>query len=167
MHFLYLTFRQTKGIKMHLAGIQIITRTECAQILLKMATATNKTTATAQKLTATQRTARTIKVLTAKEERTAHESVLLANAQYKTEAKTLGFVYGTLKREYFSEERTPLAIAVREVVGEAFPTRTAFKKGYKAQSFHVWGGLQTLKRLNPVNKVKARIARQNKAEAKK
>jgi len=152
---------------MHIAGIQIITRTECAQILLKMATATNKTTATAQKLTATQRTARTIKVLTAKEERTAHESVLLANAQYKAEAKTLGFVYATLKREYFSEERTPLAIAVREVVGEAFPTRSAFKKEYKAQSFHVWGGLQTLKRLNPVNKVKARIARQNKAEAKK
>ena len=133
---------------------------------IKMKKATTAT-ATAQKLTATQRTARTIKVLTAKEERTAHESVLLANAQYKTEAKTLGFVYGTLKREYFSEERTPLAIAVREVVGDSFPTRAAFKKGYKAQSFHVWGGLQTLKRLNPVNKVKARIARQNKAEAKK
>lgn len=119
------------------------------------------------KLTATQRTANTIKNLSTKEGRTAHEGVLLANALYKTEAKTLGFVYATLKREYFSEDNTPLAIAVREVVGKSFPTKAAFKKGYKAQTFHVWGGLQTLKRLNPVNKVKAKIARQNKATARK
>lgn len=124
-------------------------------------------TTTANKLTPTQRTAKTIKTLGTKEGRTAHEGVLLANALYKTEAKTLGFIYATLKREYFSEENTPLAIAVREVVGKEFPTRTAFKKGYKAQTFHVWGGLHTLKRLNPVNKVKAKIARQNKATAKK
>ena len=119
------------------------------------------------KLTPTQRTAKTIKDLSAKNERTAHEGVLLANALYKTESKTLGFVYSTLKREYFNEENTELANVVREIVGKDFPTRTAFKKEYKAQTFHVWGGLQTLKRLNPVNKVKARIERQNKAEAKK
>ena len=127
--------------------------------------ATNKTTA--NKLTPTQRTAKTIKNLSTKEGRTAHEGVLLANALYKTEVKTLGFVYSTLKREYFSEENTALALAVREVVGKEFPTKAAFKKGYKAQTFHVWGGLQTLKRLNPVNKVKAKIARQNKATARK
>lgn len=128
----------------------------------------NKTTQkTAVKLTATQRTAKTIKDLSTKSERTAHEGVLLANALYKTEAKTLGFVYATLKREYFNEENTDLANAVREIVGKDFPTRTAFKKEYKAQTFHIWGGLQTLKRLNPVNKVKAKIERQNKAVAKK
>ena len=131
-----------------------------------MKTAKAKNT-TAVKLTATQRTAKTIKELSAKTERTAHEGVLLANALYKTEAKTLGFVYSTLKREYFNEENTELANAVREIVGKAFPTRTAFKKEYKAQTFHIWGGLQTLKRLNPVNKVKAKIERQNKAVAKK
>lgn len=129
--------------------------------------ATATTTATANKLTATQRTAQTIKQLSAKNERTAHEGVLLANALYKTESKTLGFVYSTLKREYFNEENTHLSLVVREIVGDTFPTRTAFKKEYKAQTFHIWGGLQTLKRLNPVNKVKARIERQNKAEAKK
>lgn len=132
-----------------------------------MKTSNNKSTATANKVTATQRTANTIKKLSTKEGRTAHESVLLANAQYKTEVKTLGFVYGTLKREYFSEDNTALSLAVREVVGKEFPTRAAFKKEYKAQSFHVWGGLQAVKRLNPVNKVAERVARQNKAEAKK
>lgn len=123
--------------------------------------------ANAVKLTPTQRTAKTIKELSAKSERTAHEGVLLANALYKTEAKTLGFVYSTLKREFFNEENTDLANAVREIVGKDFPTRTAFKREYKAQTFHIWGGLQTLKRLNPVNKIKARIERQNKAVAKK
>ena len=132
-----------------------------------MKTSNNKSTATANKVTPTQRTANTIKKLSTKEGRTAHEAVLLANAQYKTEVKTLGFVYGTLKREYFSEDNTALSLAVREVVGKEFPTRAAFKKEYKAQSFHVWGGLQAVKRLNPVNKVAGRIARQNKAEAKK
>tara|TARA_R110000772_G_scaffold230063_1_gene340865 strand:- start:317 stop:715 length:399 start_codon:yes stop_codon:yes gene_type:complete len=130
-----------------------------------MKTSNNKTTV--NKVTPTQRTANTIKKLSTKEGRTAHESVLLANAQYKTEVKTLGFVYGTLKREYFSEDNTALSLAVREVVGKEFPTRAAFKKEYKAQTFHVWGGLQAVKRLNPVNKVAARVARQNKAEAKK
>lgn len=130
-------------------------------------TATKTNSKKVNKLTATQRTANTIKNLSTKEGRTAHEGVLLANALYKTEAKTLGFVYATLKREYFSDDNTPLALAVREVVGKEFPTKAAFKKGYKAQTFHVWGGLQTLKRLNPVNKVKAKIARQNKATARK
>lgn len=132
----------------------------------KMGKTTTKK-ATAVKLTATQRTAKTIKDLSAKNERTAHEGVLLANALYKTEVKTLGYVYGALKFEYFNETETDLGNAVREVVGKEFPTRTAFKKEYKAQTFHIWGGLQTLKRLNPVNKVKAKIERQNKAVAKK
>lgn len=123
--------------------------------------------ATAVKLTPSQRTAKTIKELSAKNERTAHEGVLLANAIYKTETKTLNFVYVTLKREYFNEENTDLSIVVREIVGKDFPTRSAFQKGYKAQTFHIWGGLQTLKRLNPKNKLKAKIERQNKATAKK
>ena len=132
-----------------------------------MKASTTTTTATANKLTATQRTANTIKALSGKGERTAHEGVLLANALYKTEAKTLGFVYGTLKREYFSIEEGGLALVVREVTGDEFPSRAAFKIAYKAQTFHIWGGLQTIKRLNPVNKVAAKVARQNRAEAKK
>lgn len=127
-----------------------------------------KTTKTnTNKLTATQRTAKTVKTLSAKNERTAHENVLLANALYKTEVKTLGFVYSTLKREFYNEEKSALSEAVREIVGKEFPTRTAFKREYKAQSFHVWGGLQTLKRLNPNNKRAERVKRQNKATAKK
>lgn len=121
----------------------------------------------AVKLTQRQRTAKTIKNLSAKTERTAHEGVLLANAIYKTETKTLNFVYVTLKREFFNEENTDLAIVVREIVGANFPTRAAFLKEYKANGFHIWGGLQALKRLNPKNKLKAKIERQNKAVAKK
>jgi len=133
-----------------------------------MATATTTTTtATANKLTATQKRAKSIKVLSAKKERTAHESVLLANALYKTEQRTLGFVYVTLKREYYSEESTPLANEVKTIVGAKFPTKAAFKKEYRAKTFHVFAGMQALKRLNPVNKVHAKIARQNKATAKK
>jgi len=100
-------------------------------------------------------------------ELSGHNLHLLANAQYKVEQKSIGFVYNTLKRAFYSEENLDFENSVKVLAGSTFPTLSAFKKAYTYKHTSIYGGLGTLKKLNKVFQVKAKIARQNKAVAKK
>ena len=168
MYFLHLTFCQTKGKKMHIADVLIINAQESAQILLKMATAKNKTTANEVKLTAAQKVQLTINTLGSKNvsELTAYELQRLQSALRKQEQKSLRFVYATLKREYESNS-TAVERLTFELAGKKFPTFSAFSKAYKSKYVSLWGGGMALKALNPKHQLSAKVKRQNKAEAKK
>ena len=106
-----------------------------------------------------------ITTLNAKDDRSAFESVRLANQLFKIENRSLSKVYNELKNS--SGE---IAKAVSEVLGKSgFPTFKAFKNEAKEgqQFFSIYTGLMMLKKFKKSAKQKARAKRQNKAQAEK
>lgn len=132
---------------------------------MKTTTANNNS----EKLTATQRRALTIKTLQAKgrDELTGYEIQRLAAAMWKQEEKSLRYVYNELKRAYHSETPNDIEKLVAQLTGAKFPTWGAFNKAYTLKHYSRWGGLNVLRNLNPNFQRAQRVARQNKATAKK
>jgi len=90
---------------------------------------------------------------------------LLANAQYKVESKSVSYVYGLLKGAFYSEDANSFESSVKVLVGKSFPTRALFTKSYASKHVSVYGGLATLKKLNPSYQLAAKVKRQDKAVA--
>ena len=130
------------------------------------ATANNTTV---NKLTATQKRELTIKTLSAKgrDELSGYELQRLVSALWKQEEKSLRYVYNELKRSYHSENPSQIDQLVKQLTGSKFPTWGAFKKAYTLKHFSRWGGLNTLRGLNPNYQRAQKVKRQNKATAKK
>ena len=106
-----------------------------------------------------------ITILNAKVERTAFDSVRLANQLFKIENRSLSKIYNELKNS-----SGDIAKAVSEVLGKSsFPTFKAFKDEAKdgQQFFSIYAGLMMLKKFNKAAKQVARAKRQNKALADK
>ena len=141
-----------------------------------MKTTNNKTTqtvengkvvATTDKMTAQEKVLNTIKLIEHKgTEATAYELQRLANAYLKQEQKSLRYVYAQLKRAYDSGVSDYDKTIIR-VAGQAFPTFAKFNNSYKAKYVSMWGGIGTLRSLNPKFQIADKVKRQNKAEAKK
>lgn len=106
-----------------------------------------------------------IETLSAKDERTAFDSVRLANQLFKIENRSLSKVYNELKNS-----SGDIAKAVSEVLGKSsFPTFKAFKNEAKPgqQFFSIYAGLMMLKKFNKSAKQVARAKRQSRAQADK
>lgn len=130
-----------------------------------MKTTNNKTTA--PKVSAQQKALNTIKEIEKKgNDATAYELQRLANAYLKQEQKSLRYVYAQLKRAFDSGASDYEKTIVR-VAGKTFPTFAKFKNIYKAKYVSMWGGIGTLRSLNPKFQIADKVKRQNKAEAKK
>lgn len=125
-------------------------------------------TTTANKLTAAQKVAATISKFqkVGIENLTGYELQQYSNALLKQEQKSLRYVYSTLKRAY-EGGKSEFELTIQTLAGAKFPTFAAFKKAYKSKYVSNWGGMATLKALNPKLQLKAKVKRQNKAEAKK
>ena len=118
--------------------------------------------------TAINKANETIKTIKAKgTEATAYDLQRLASAQLKVEQKSINYVYSSLKRAYYSEKPSDFEATIQTIAGAKFPTLSAFKKEYKAKYVSMWGGIGTLRSLNPKFKLADKVKRQNKAEAKK
>lgn len=119
------------------------------------------------KLTPMQKAEKTIKEIKAKGAKaTAYDLQRLANAQLKQEQKSLRYVHGQLKRAYESG-KSDFEKTILELSGSKFPTFASFKNTYKSKYVSMWGGMATLRALNPKFKLAVKVERQNKAEAKK
>lgn len=131
-------------------------------------TATTTATAKETKLTAAQRVAATISKFqkVGIENLTGYELQQYSNALLKQEQKSLRYVYATLKRAY-EGGNSEFELTIKTLAGSKFPTFAAFKKAYKSKYVSNWGGMATLKALNPKLQLKAKVKRQNKATAKK
>ncbi len=106
-----------------------------------------------------------IQTLNAKDERTAFDSVRLANQLFKIENRSLSKVYNELKNSSGDIEK-----ADAEVFGKSsIPTFKAFKNEAKQgqEFFSIYAGLMMLKKFNKAAKQKARAKRQSKAQAEK
>ena len=127
----------------------------------------SKATANAPKLSAQQKALNTIKEVEKKgTQATAYELQRLANAYLKQEQKSLRYVYAQLKRA-FESGKSDYEKTIVKVAGKTFPTFAKFKNSYKAKYVSMWGGMGTLRSLNPKFQLADKVKRQNKAEAKK
>jgi hypothetical protein len=101
-----------------------------------------------------------------KKDKTQHEFVLLANNLIKIEDKTLSQVYKRI-----SKAEGELKSVIKSILGKtAMPTFKEFAQKMKPNEnklYSVWSGLLNLKKFNVIEKTKKKVARQNKAEAKK
>lgn len=125
----------------------------------------NTTTTTANGMSkATAKAVQTINAIKAQDKRTSFDLQKLANAIYKVEAKSISHVYKQVSALY--TDTSELGEVVRELAGKKLPTFKEFAGGFKGAPC-LWFGFATLRKLNPAFKLAAKVARQNKAEAKK
>lgn len=113
---------------------------------------------------ATAKAVQTINAIKAQDKRTSFDLQKLANAIYKVEAKSISHVYKQVSALY--TDTSELGEVVRELAGKKLPTFKEFAGGFKGAPC-LWFGFATLRKLNPAFKLAAKVARQNKAEAKK
>ena len=133
----------------------------------KTAKAMTTATATAPKVSAQQKALNTIKEIEKKgTSATAYELQRLANAYLKQEQKSLRYVYAQLKGA-FESGASDYDKTIVKIAGKTFPTFAKFKNSYKAKYVSMWGGMGTLRSLNPKFQIADKVKRQNKAEAKK
>lgn len=124
-------------------------------------------TSTAIKLTPSERALKTIKEITAKGTKaTAYDLQRLANAYLKQEQKSLRYVHAQLKSAY-TLAKSDYDKTIVKISGANFPTFAAFSKSYSSKYVSMWGGMATLRALNPKFQLADKVKRQNKAEAKK
>jgi len=107
----------------------------------------------------------TIKTLKDKKERTQFETLRLVNQMYKIENRSLSKIYKDL-----SNPSTEIQALISEILGKSqFPTFAQFKAKAKKEQiyFSVYSGLLIVKQFNKIAKTRIKVAKQNKATAKK
>ena len=107
----------------------------------------------------------TIKTLKAKKERSQFETLRLVNQMYKIENRSLSKIYKDL-----SNPSTEIQALISEILGKSqFPTFAQFKAKAKKEQiyFSVYSGLLIVKQFNKIAKTRSKVAKQNKATAKK
>ena len=107
----------------------------------------------------------TIKTLKAKKERSQFETLRLINQMYKIENRSLSKIYKDL-----SNPSTEIQALISEMLGKSeFPTFAQFKAKAKKEQiyFSVYSGLLIVKQFNKIAKTRSKVAKQNKATAKK
>ena len=107
----------------------------------------------------------TIKTLKAKKERSQFETLRLVNQMYKIENRSLSKIYKDL-----SNPSPEIQALISEILGKSqFPTFAQFKAKAKKEQiyFSVYSGLLIVKQFNKIAKTRIKVAKQNKATAKK
>lgn len=107
----------------------------------------------------------TIKTLKAKKERSQFETLRLVNQMYKIENRSLSKIYKDL-----SNPSPEIQSLISEILGKSqFPTFAQFKAKAKKEQiyFSVYSGLLIVKQFNKIAKTRVKVAKQNKATAKK
>ena len=107
----------------------------------------------------------TIKTLKGKKERTQFETLRLVNQMYKIENRSLSKIYKDL-----SSPSPEIQTLISEILGKSqFPTFAQFKAKAKKEQiyFSVYSGLLIVKQFNKIAKTRVKVAKQNKATAKK
>ena len=107
----------------------------------------------------------TIKTLKAKKERSQFETLRLVNQMYKIENRSLSKIYKDL-----SNPSPEIQTLISEILGKSqFPTFAQFKAKAKKEQiyFSVYSGLLIVKQFNKIAKTRVKVAKQNKATAKK
>jgi len=107
----------------------------------------------------------TINTLKAKKERSQFETLRLVNQMYKIENRSLSKIYKDL-----SSPSQEIQSLISEILGKSqFPTFAQFKAKAKKEQiyFSVYSGLLIVKQFNKIAKTRSKVAKQNKATAKK
>jgi|TARA_B110000908_G_scaffold119252_1_gene139749 hypothetical protein len=107
----------------------------------------------------------TIKTLKAKKERSQFDTLRLVNQMFKIENRSLSKIYKDL-----SNPSPEIQVLISEILGASkFPTFAQFKEKAKKEQtyFSVYSGLLIVKQFNKIAKTRSKVAKQNKATAKK